>query len=168
MNRYFNASLSDFDEKQIEPVLTWINGDMREVLFVTGSSGCGKTHLIYAMYNKIRKQGGLCALATFSDIALELKESFNKGYMSEFDVIKKYRKNMTGIFDDLASNRPTDYVAESIYAIINHRYTEAIPSVYTSNLSISQIADIYGDRIASRLASGTVFNLQGKDRRLKK
>lgn len=38
-------------------------------------------------------------------------------------------------------------------------------AIYCSNLTPAELAEVYDDRIASRLCSGTIFELQGRDRR---
>jgi DNA replication protein DnaC len=168
--RYKAASFLDFSSEKIKPVLDWVSNDLNEILFIFGGSGCGKTHLMCAITNALNSAGRRAAYVLIPEIALELRDSmtpdFNK-YIDEMSVIKKYRNGkLVGVFDDLAANKPSDYVAESLYAIINHRYQECYSSVYSSNLSISQISEIYGDRIASRIASGVVFNLGEEDRRM--
>lgn len=40
------------------------------------------------------------------------------------------------------------------------------PTVYTSNLDLEGLARAYDDRVASRLAAGTVIEVGGEDRRL--
>lgn len=45
---------------------------------------------------------------------------------------------------------------------------EGKPLVGISNLNLKEIVQVYDDRIASRLAAGTVFHLAGKDRRLER
>jgi DNA replication protein DnaC len=51
--------------------------------------------------------------------------------------------------------------------IIDERYSMMKPTLYTSNLSIGNIADTLGARIASRLSSGIVLTIEGDDYRLK-
>jgi DNA replication protein DnaC len=41
------------------------------------------------------------------------------------------------------------------------------PAIYVSNLPPEALRDTYDERIYSRLACGTVFKLDGKDRRFK-
>lgn len=43
---------------------------------------------------------------------------------------------------------------------------EALPLVVIANLDLDQLASLYDARVSSRLAAGTVFSLQGPDRRL--
>ena len=170
--RYKSASIDDFDKDKISPIMKWINGDKKDILFIAGSSGCGKTHLMCAICYYLIKLHIQAAYALIPEISIQLRNSMNTDFdnnLSEYDVIKKYRNpKLIGLFDDLAANKPSEYVSESLYAIINHRYQEVSPSVYSSNLSISEISELYGDRIASRLASGIVFKMAGIDMRLVK
>ncbi len=43
---------------------------------------------------------------------------------------------------------------------------EGMPLVVIANHSLADVASLYDDRVASRLAAGTVHQLQGEDRRL--
>ena len=53
---------------------------------------------------------------------------------------------------------------EAVKECVDHRLGK--PFVVISNLPLAEITRIYDDRIFSRLASGTVFELGGPDRRL--
>ena len=43
---------------------------------------------------------------------------------------------------------------------------EGLPTIFTSNITLKEISVLMSDRIASRIASGDVFELKGSDRRL--
>lgn len=53
--------------------------------------------------------------------------------------------------DDLGTEKPSQWVLEQMYIILNERYMWAKPTMITTNLTMREIAQIYGDRIASRL-----------------
>ena len=165
--RYLNADLGDFDSTYISPLLTWVS-EPKNFSFIYSGAGTGKTHLGVAIAKKIAGNGVESGFVCAPDIFLKLRKSFDRDATeSEWDIIKNYRKPIVGIFDDVASNNCRDYVVEAWYNIINFRYNECIPSLFTSNYSIEEISSMMGDRIASRLASGLVFKLAGEDRRLK-
>jgi DNA replication protein DnaC len=65
-------------------------------------------------------------------------------YESRFEEIRNIRFL---ILDDLGTQNATPWACEKLYQIINHRYTHKLPTVITTNLSLSQI----DERIASRL-----------------
>ena len=160
--------MGDFSQKILAQVFDWAN-DPKDFLFVYSTSGTGKTHLGCAVAKDLCSRGINCGFVIGPEIFLRLRKSFDRNAIeSEWDIIKKYRKPIVGVFDDICANGCKDYVVEAWYGIINHRYNECIPTMFTSNNSLSEISEIMGDRIASRLASGIVFELKGEDRRLKK
>jgi DNA replication protein DnaC len=59
----------------------------------------------------------------------------------------------------------SDFRYETTKRVIDARRGK--PLVCISNLSLGELVGLYDDRISSRLAEGTVFCLDGDDRRLK-
>lgn len=75
----------------------------------------------------------------------------------------------TIIIDDIGVEKSTDWMLETLYSIVNERYEKNLPTVFISNLSLKELADKVGDRIASRIAEMcTIKKIKGEDRRLKK
>lgn len=70
------------------------------------------------------------------------------------------------IVDDLGVERMTDYSFEVWFKLIDERYGNLKPTVFTSNLKLSDLSKRFDDRIASRLADGKVLNIDGKDYRV--
>ncbi len=71
------------------------------------------------------------------------------------------------ILDDLGAEKPTEWVRERMYEIVNQRYEWMRPIIVTSNLSPAQLAKQVGQRVASRLMEMCeVVELDGRDRRL--
>src|SRR5919107_847732 len=67
---------------------------------------------------------------------------------------------------DLGSERPTEWVKERIFVIVNHRYREALPTVFTSNIGPKDLAEQLGERTASRIiAMCDWISLEGDDYR---
>lgn len=69
------------------------------------------------------------------------------------------------ILDDIGAERPSEYVCERLYDLINHRYTNMLSTIYTSNLTPFELGDRLGARIESRVRSAIQINLVGSDRR---
>jgi DNA replication protein DnaC len=77
------------------------------------------------------------------------------------------------VLDDLDKARPTEYGAEQVFAIVDHRITASAPLFVTTNLALSELAarfpQPYGEAIASRLAGYCrVLRVEGPDRRLER
>jgi len=161
---YHNCKLSDFSN--IEPVIEWAKKPSG-FLFIHGTTGTGKTHLVCSIkkrYNELRFDS---ELFFSSDVFLEIRNSFNskEGY-SEEEIIRKCTRSTVAFFDDFGTQKNSEYSIETWYNIINARYMNNLPTVFTSNLKLKEVSEIISDRIASRIASGLIFELKGTDRRL--
>ena len=76
------------------------------------------------------------------------------------------------MLDDIGKTKPSDFVFEELYGLINHRLEHGLTTIFTSNHSLSDTAlkvspdpDNLG-AIMSRLASGTVVEVKGRDQRV--
>lgn len=55
------------------------------------------------------------------------------------------------VLDDLGRERPGDWATESVNLLLCQRYNDASKTIITTNLSLSAISELYGDRVASRI-----------------
>lgn len=78
---------------------------------------------------------------------------------------KRYAALPLVILDEFGSrDKVTDHHYETSKRGIDYR--QGKPLVCISNLPLERLESIYDDRVASRLASGTIVELGGLDRRL--
>ena len=54
-------------------------------------------------------------------------------------------------FWDTSERADYEWVRERIFVIVNHRYREALPTVFTSNIGPKDLAEQLGERTASRI-----------------
>lgn len=163
--RFIDSELSDFNPETIKAISIWVD-DPKDFLFIHGGVGCGKTHLGCAIIKGLRKKEISSMFYKSNDIFLRLRCSFSENSaFDENDILQNYKVNRCIIFDDIGAQKISEYVLEMWYSIIDYRYNECMPTVFTSNLDIEKISQVMNDRLASRLASGIVFQLKGKDRR---
>lgn len=84
---------------------------------------------------------------------------------SEFDIKRKINNAKYVFFDDVGVVGPTEAKRGAFEEIINIR--KGKPTLYSSNKSAEELADIYDMRIVSRLFDGTPIEVKtGVDRRL--
>lgn len=160
---YRNCKMSDFTN--IDRVLEWAKKPSG-FLYIHGTTGTGKTHLLCAIKKRYNEIGVKSHLFFSSDIFLEIRNSFNsKDGITEDDIIKKCTSGIA-FFDDFGAQKNSEFSIETWYNIINTRYMEGLPTIFTSNNTLKEISVLMSDRIASRIASGEVFELKGADRRL--
>ena len=70
------------------------------------------------------------------------------------------------VIDDVAAEKPTEFVIETLYALFEYRYSHELETVVTSNLNPAGLAARLGDRIASRIIGfGPPLQMDGPDRR---
>lgn len=134
-------------------------------LFLHGPVGSGKTHLAVAVLRESARPG--CFLSS-AELMLRLRESFRDGArMTEGEVISVYSEAGLLVLDDLGAEKPSEFAIQSLYLIVDRRYSGLLPVIITSNFTVGEIAERVGDRIASRIAGMCkVIELQGEDRRL--
>ena len=171
--RFINSDLNQFTN--IEPILNWIEKP-EGFVFVHGKCGCGKTHLAAAIKKHFNFKRRACFLEFSSNLFVTLRNTFkNDTYDTEKSIIDRYapepkniyaKEQHLGIFDDIGAQKISDFVVEAWYNIIDKRYLYDYATIFTSNLSIKEISALMSDRIASRLASGIVFEMTGNDRRI--
>lgn len=89
----------------------------------------------------------------FPDLLLEIKNTFrHNAEITEFEVIQKYREIDFLVIDDFLSVKPTDFVVDILYIIINHRYDFLKTTIITSNFSLPEIENLLkNQRISRRL-----------------
>lgn len=110
-----------------------------------------------------------------TELQTVFNSQFRGTYQMQEDASKKYyavkdRAKTVDllVFDDVATKGTTEAYTEELYEIIDHRATEELATIFTSNVPLSEIAELLGDRIASRIEGMTVpVEFKGKDYRKK-
>ena len=144
-------------------------------LLITGPIGVGKTHLAVALgYEFWKKQMeedphvsvSPVRFTSCADFFIDLKTCITSG-ISEADFIRDYLAHSLLIFDDLGTEKVSDWSKQVFYTLFNRAYVNMKQMIITTNLSVKEIAEWYDARIPSRIAEmGMVVGLGGKDRRL--
>jgi DNA replication protein DnaC len=136
-------------------------------LYLCGGIGTGKTHLAVAVLNElIRKKRIPSLFVTVPELLDNMRETYNKPGRDLDEWMYAVQNADFLVLDDLGSERATDWVRERIFVIVNYRYREALPTVFTSNIGPKDLAKQLGDRTASRIiAMCEWIGLEGDDYR---
>ncbi len=96
-----------------------------------------------------------------------IKSGFGGG-PSRFEAATLWETHLL-VLDDIGMEQPTDWSRSLLYTIVNERMVHGLPTIYTSNLTVAQLADrLNAPPIASRIAGSTQqVHLDGPDWRLK-
>jgi DNA replication protein DnaC len=141
------------------------DADDVQSLLIVGPTGTGKTHYAYAVLRAIAETGrGLdWAALTAADLYASLRPRPGADSEAEFTRLA----NIDVLFlDDLGAAKVTEWTEEVTYRLINRRYEQCKPSLFTSNVPPAQLRDALGERISSRLVEMCErVVLKGHDRR---
>jgi DNA replication protein DnaC len=143
------------------------NREAGKGLYFCGGVGTGKTHLAVAVMNElIRKKRTPSLFVTVPELLDNLRETYNKPGRNLDEWMDAVQNAEFLVLDDLGSERTTEWVRERIFVIVNHRYREALPTVFTSNIGPKDLAEQLGERTASRIiAMCDWIALEGDDYR---
>jgi hypothetical protein len=159
-------------DANLRPVLRdLVAGQAPWPLFLHGLAGRGKSCaalclLDYAggVYHALPD---LLALLIRAMKGEEYQESASDYWrVTEADVWKKINDAPLVVLDEIGTRQPSDHNYQSVKRLLDQRAFR--PHVVISNCDLGTLAQLYDDRVASRLAAGTVVELVGDDRRLQK
>ena len=131
-------------------------------LFIYGNSGLGKTHLLYAICNDIKKSNPDKTFLYIKgdDFTNELIESIRKNTTSEFH--QKYRKTDILLVDDIQFIAGKDSTQEEFFHTFNSLYEAKKQIVLTSDRPPKEIQTLE-DRLRTRFEWGLIADIQPPD-----
>jgi DNA replication protein DnaC len=122
--------------------------DPRGWMVLTGSYGCGKTHLAAAIANFRAGVGREPVFVVVPDLLDHLRSTFGPNSNVTYDqMFEEVRSAEMLILDDLGTQSATSWAREKLYQILNHRYVAGLPTVITTANSIDEV----DPRIRSRM-----------------
>jgi phage replication protein, putative len=175
--RYQNASFDNFQTNQdiscLKDPLS-----INQNIIITGGVGTGKTHLAYAIINKLEevKQTDYGAkyyteknvlYKTIKEIIDDIRACWNKN-ADDYDrrKVEDIKTKPLLIIDEVGVQYGSDAERIELFEIFNERYNYMLPTIAISNLNRSQIEKVLGLRITDRLFGGSkVIELTGKSHR---
>jgi DNA replication protein DnaC len=134
-------------------------------LLLLGPTGVGKTHQAYGVLRYLAPTGiRLTWTATSSaDLYAALRPRAGVDSETEF---RRYAHAPLLLVDDLGAAKSSEWTEEINFRLINHRYENQLPTIFTSNVLPKELSDRVGDRCASRLIEMCDrVVIQGDDRR---
>jgi DNA replication protein DnaC len=129
-----------------------------EGLLLLGPCGVGKTHLAVAAITEIIRgnKPGRLIFSNFQDLIQEIQASFNNDQVpSKSELLRPLLEADLLVLDELGSQKPTQFIQDILYYLINTRYNEERTTIFTTNYpEVAEPKDeSLSDRIGARLRS---------------
>lgn len=131
---------------------SFANGKGPSILTLSGDTGAGKSHLgegiarfAYAQGKTVRYIHAVAFLDSFRD--------FSDKEITQTSRFARYTNTDLIVLDDLGVERYTEFANEILTYLIESRMNISGQLLITTNLVYDEVADKYGNRIASRLWS---------------
>ncbi len=131
-------------------------------LFLYGNSGLGKTHLLYAIGNEIKKNDASKSICYVKgdDFTNELIESLHRANMSEFR--QKYRYADVLLVDDVQFIGGKESTQEEFFHTFETLYLDQKQIILTSDRPPKEIKTL-DDRLRGRFEMGLIADIQPPD-----
>jgi len=122
-------------------------------LVLTGTYGCGKTHLAAAIANYQLAHGQSPPMfVVVPDLLDHLRATFSPTSNITLDkLFEQVRSVSLLVLDDLGTESATPWAREKLFQLFNYRYAARLPTVITTSDSIDQIEP----RLRSRMLDST-------------
>ncbi len=138
-------------------------------LCIYGGTGTGKTFLTHCITNQLLKQGfSVIYFTAFQLFDIFQKATFHKNRDAQEDYENIFSCDLL-IIDDLGTEFSNSFTNSQLFLCLNERLLRGKSVVISTNLGVGEIANVYGERIISRISSEyKLIKLFGDDIRTKK
>lgn len=138
-------------------------------LYFYGDTGVGKTFLSNCVAKELLDRGHSVIYFT----AFQLFDILSKGvFKKDSEAIAAHRNIFDCdllILDDLGTELTNSFTSSQLFLCLNERILRKKSTIISTNLGMSQLADIYSERVLSRISSNYVLiKLFGADIRILK
>lgn len=145
--------------------------DGHQGLILKGPYGTGKTGLLAgalrAVCDLYAGSGRRVAFTTGADLLDELRRGYDDG--THATRLQRAKTVALLAIDDLGAEKPSEWVIERLFVIINHRYEYELPTFLTTNYGLEELAERIGPRVLERLLETCrVVPVEGRNLRERK
>ena len=130
---------------------------------MSGQTGVGKTHLSLSIAKVVISKGFNVIYGSSQDLLRDVeREHFGKSN-DDKDALGSLLGCDLLIMDDLGTEFESSFYNSVIYNVINSRLNRGLPTIISTNLSLSELESRYSDRVVSRLMVYDFLRFVGSD-----
>lgn len=145
--------------------------DRYPFLLLVGPPGVGKSHLAVAAWRMLSRRICIPGFADEARFNLTWRQS-HEAYSDRHyrgpkpdELIADTAAESLLVWDDLGKARLTDAWFGAMFEIINTRYAQRLPTLFTTNYGADVLAKRIDPSLADRVASGIVLTIEGNSMR---
>ncbi|MBI1792045.1 MAG: ATP-binding protein [Acidobacteria bacterium] len=117
-------------------------GDNKPGLLLIGEPGTGKTHLAVAALHILLSKGFECIFFDYQNLLARIRSGYDAASNSTDREAYRFALDAEVLMlDDLGAHRVTDWVEDTVTAIITHRCNQRKPLIATTNLADPDAGD---------------------------
>lgn len=119
-------------------------------LLFWGDVGTGKTFASACIANALLSKKIPVMMTSF----VKLLSIIQNGEERDSTILDRMKRAKLVIFDDLGAERGTEYALEKVYGIVDARYRQKLPTIFTTNLTLAEMKaeiDVRYSRIYDRI-----------------
>ena len=144
-------------------------------IYLFGTKGTGKSRLTACMANELMDNYYTVLFTNFSEISKYIRGTFNKSSETEYDFLERLTSIDFLFIDDFGTELVTKndqdlWLQEKVFEVINKRYNNNKPIIFTSNYSLRQLIEERGvaDKTIDRINEMCeIMKLEGNSYRKK-
>lgn len=144
-------------------------------LYIYGDNSSGKTFLLACICNELVWKGYKCIYTNLATILNEIRASYDRNGMGECAILSHLQYYAFVFIDDIGKEflgreynaASSKWAEEKFFEVLNARYNAQIPTIFSSNYSIAELASVLGldKAIIERIneMATRVIKLEGDD-----
>ncbi len=147
--RYQHCTLDNFLVYPNEPLMKAIGKArafadafpvVEKGLFFIGPPGIGKSHLATAVLRQaIETRGARGLFYDVRELLRVIRSTFSEGAsLGEMEILRPVMEADLLVLDDLGAEKSSEWVGETLNLVVNTRYNENRPTIFTSNFEVKE------------------------------
>lgn len=140
-NTFDSFPLSPATAAALRLVRTWTetDSDSQPWLYLYGPVGTGKTGLAVAAMRSRLESGAVVGGMRFCAIP-DLLDQLRPNHPGRDELFDALKSSPLLVLDDFGPEKVTAWAYERLYVLINHRFGDHLPTIFTSNLSLPELS----------------------------
>ena len=143
--RYRSSTLENIERKDRNELFSaikhWHESNCSYWLWIHGGFGVGKSHIAAALAHDAVERNGHASVCWFDWTRLEIayRQRTQWSERGERDLVSAAHTVQVLIIDDFAKGGMSDWGFDSFYQLVNARYNQEKPTIFTANFRFDKI-----------------------------